>query len=79
MAASAWPGDGGAGFLEKVVWKVEPERWSGFGVRKERGGHWPKQTQGSVGEWGMPVAVMCLLCSGCSVHLCREEGRKEAG
>ena len=29
MASSAWHEDGGAGFLEKVVWKVEPERWSG--------------------------------------------------
>lgn len=64
------------GFLEKVVLEVDPERWSGFGGRAEQGEHQAKQTRGSVSERGTPTPVTCLLCSGCSVNLCLEEGRE---
>ena len=30
-------------------------------------------------EWGAPAPVTCPLCSRCSVRLCGEEGREEAG
>lgn len=38
------------GFLEKVVLKVDPERWLGFGGREEQGECQAKQTRGSVGS-----------------------------
>lgn len=67
------------GFLEKVVWKVEPERWTGGVVERSRENIGPSKCGVLSAEWGAPAPVTCPLCSKRSVRLCGEEGRKEAG